>query len=306
MRLKILFLISFLNACILSCEQKANSRGERIRVVATTGMIGDALENILDTVAEITTLMGPGVDPHLYKATQGDLARLNEADIIVYNGLHLEGKMVEILDKLKTKRTCVAMEDLISKESLISVNGFENTFDPHIWFDVALWTEAVNKLGVFLSDTLPRYRPQIKKNTENYVQDLQNLHVATGEKLNRIPKEKRILITAHDAFEYFGRAYGIEVRGLQGISTLSEAGIKDISNMVEYLVTHEIPAVFVETSVSQRSINAVVEGCRRKGHDIQIGGKLYSDALGEKGSPQGSYIGTVEWNTETIANALSK
>lgn len=306
MRLKILFLISFLNACILSCEQKANSRGERIRVVATTGMIGDALENILDTVAEIKTLMGPGVDPHLYKATQGDLARLNEADIIVYNGLHLEGKMVEILDKLKTKRTCVAMEDLISKESLISVNGFENTFDPHIWFDVALWTEAVNKLGVFLSDTLPRYRPQIKKNTENYVQDLQNLHVATGEKLNRIPKEKRILITAHDAFEYFGRAYGIEVRGLQGISTLSEAGIKDISNMVEYLVTHEIPAVFVETSVSQRSINAVVEGCRRKGHDIQIGGKLYSDALGEKGSPQGSYIGTVEWNTETIANALSK
>lgn len=293
-------LLLFTIAC--TSTNSSDQQG-KVRIVATTGIIGDALINLLDTNAEITSLMGPGVDPHLYKATQGDLQRLNNADIIVYNGLHLEGKMIEILERLKDKKTVFSMEEMLDTDNFIQAEGFSGNYDPHIWFDVELWSQAVNNLGSHLADTLG-FNKEILANRDNYVLRLKNLHDSVKAAISSIPQKNRVLVTAHDAFEYFGRAYNIEVRGLQGISTLSEAGIKDITKLVNFLVENKIPAVFVETSVSRRSIDAVVEGCVRKGHPLKIGGYLYSDALGKAGSPEGTYIGTVRSNVKTIVEAL--
>lgn len=303
MRKNLMFYALLLLFTIACTSTNSSDKQGKVRIVATTGIIGDALINLLDTNAEITSLMGPGVDPHLYKATQGDLQRLNNADIIVYNGLHLEGKMVEILERLKDKKTVFSMEEMLDTDNFIQAEGFSGNYDPHIWFDVELWSQAVNSLGSHLADTLD-FNKEILANRDNYVLRLKNLHDSVKVAISSIPQKNRVLVTAHDAFEYFGRAYNIEVRGLQGISTLSEAGIKDISKLVNFLVENKIPAVFVETSVSRRSIDAVVEGCVRKGHPLKIGGYFYSDALGKAGSPEGTYIGTVRSNVKTIVEAL--
>ncbi len=299
----IILLIALISFACDSNEK--NEKSGKIKVVATTGIIGDALINILDSNFEVTSLMGPGVDPHLYKATQGDLKRINEADILIYNGLHLEGKMVEILDRMRENKTVFSMEDMLDESDFIEAEGFAGTYDPHIWFDVALWSKAVENLGKQLSDTIG-FKNEILERSNNYALQLSELHEKVRDSIASIPEDKRVLITAHDAFEYFGRAYDIEVRGLQGISTLSEAGIKDISNLVNFLVENQIPAVFVETSVSRRAIDAVVEGSQRKGHPLKIGGYLYSDALGEENTPEGTYIGTVRSNVQTIVEALKK
>ncbi|MEQ8517518.1 MAG: zinc ABC transporter substrate-binding protein [Cytophagales bacterium] len=303
MRKNLMFYALLLLFTIACTSTNSSDQQGKVRIVATTGIIGDALINLLDTNAEITSLMGPGVDPHLYKATQGDLQRLNNADIIVYNGLHLEGKMIEILERLKDKKTVFSMEEMLDTDNFIQAEGFSGNYDPHIWFDVELWSQAVNNLGSHLADTLG-FNKEILANRDNYVLRLKNLHDSVKAAISSIPQKNRVLVTAHDAFEYFGRAYNIEVRGLQGISTLSEAGIKDITKLVNFLVENKIPAVFVETSVSRRSIDAVVEGCVRKGHPLKIGGYLYSDALGKAGSPEGTYIGTVRSNVKTIVEAL--
>ncbi|QNL20625.1 zinc ABC transporter substrate-binding protein [Hyphobacterium sp. CCMP332] len=303
MRKNLMFYVLLLLITIACTSTNSSEKQGKVRIVATTGIIGDALINLLDTNAEITSLMGPGVDPHLYKATQGDLQRLNNADIVVYNGLHLEGKMVEILERLKERKTVYSMEEMLDKDDFIQAEGFSGNYDPHIWFDVSLWSKAVYNLGGHLADTL-HFSNEILNNRDNYVLQLKYLHNAVKDSINSIPHKNKVLVTAHDAFEYFGRAYNIEVRGLQGISTLSEAGIKDITKLVNFLVENKIPAVFVETSVSRRSIDAVVEGCMRKGHPLKIGGYLYSDALGQAGSPEGSYIGTVRANVKIIVEAL--
>ncbi len=301
----LMFYVLLLLIAIACSSPNSSEKQGKIQIVATTGIIGDALINLLDTNVEITSLMGPGVDPHLYKATQGDLQRLNNADIVVYNGLHLEGKMVEILARLKAKKTVFSMEEMLDTKDFIQAEGFSGNYDPHIWFDVALWAKAVSNLGSHLADTIDNGEV-ILVNRDEYVKRLSYLHKTVKDSIASIPQKNRVLVTAHDAFEYFGRAYDIEVRGLQGISTLSEAGIKDISKLVNFLVENKIPAVFVETSVSRRSIDAVVEGCIRKGHPLKIGGYLYSDALGQAGSPEGSYIGTVQSNVKTIVEALKK
>jgi manganese/zinc/iron transport system substrate-binding protein len=291
---------------MLSCKQQAHSRdsGEKIKVVATTGMIGDAVKEIAGSHAQVVTLMGPGVDPHLYKATHGDLERLTEADIIFYNGLHLEGKMGEVFEKLSRLKPVIAVADGIAEKQLRKVPGFQGAFDPHIWFNVKLWKEAVKNVSVQLQKYDSSHAGEYLKRTEKYVQRLDSLDNAVRVTLSEIPEMQRVLITAHDAFGYFGDAYNIEVRGLQGISTISEFGLRDVTELVDFIITRKVKAIFVETSVSQKSIEAVVEGCRDKNWDVKIGGSLFSDAMGNAGTREGTYIGMVSANVRTIVDSL--
>ena len=291
---------------MLSFKQLAHSRGsgEKIKVVATTGMIGDAVKEVAGSSAEVVTLMGPGVDPHLYKATHGDLEGLTEADIIFYNGLHLEGKMGEVFEKLSRLKPVIAVTDGIAEERLRKVPGFQGAFDPHIWFDVKLWKEAVKNVSVHMQKYDSLNADDYSNRTEKYMQRLDSLDNAVRVTLSEIPEMQRVLITAHDAFGYFGDAYNIEVRGLQGISTLSEFGLRDVTELVNFIITRKVKAIFVETSVSQKSIEAVVEGCRDKNWDVKIGGSLFSDAMGNAGTPEGTYVGMVSANVKTIVESL--
>tara|TARA_B110000503_G_C7083793_1_gene386337 strand:- start:585 stop:1337 length:753 start_codon:yes stop_codon:yes gene_type:complete len=249
--------------------------------------------------------MGPGVDPHLYKATQGDLKSLTNADVIVYNGLHLEGKMGEIFEKLEKQKHIIVATEGLTKTDYINNTEFQGAQDPHIWFDVALWSKAVQHIGNELIQlSIDSIADQFAKNTEAYRTQLSNLSNQVENELGSLDSNKRILITAHDAFSYFGRAYNFEVKGLQGISTTSEYGLKDVSDLVNYIVDNEIKAVFVESSVSEKSLQAVVEGCLQKNHQVQIGGQLYSDAMGEAGTPEGTYVGMVKHNVKTIVEGL--
>lgn len=283
---------------------KDKSPNGRLSIVTTTGMIEDAVKNIVKDSADVQALMGPGVDPHLFKATQGDLERLTQADVIFYNGLHLEGKMGEVLSKLGVRKPVVAVADQIDTAKLKSAPNYGYAIDPHVWFDVSLWTEAVITAKKAMQEIDSANADYYEQNAKAYIAELEALHLWVKEEIDKIPADQRILITAHDAFGYFGEAYNIEVRGLQGISTLSEYGLKDVSDLVNFIVKNQIKAVFVETSVPQRAINAVVEGCKERGFDVKIGGNLYSDAMGEKGTPEGTYIGMVRANVNTIVNAL--
>ena len=292
---------------VYSCQHRPRDQraaGEKIKIVATTGMIADAVENIAGDHADVIALMGPGVDPHLYKATQGDLQRLTDAHVIFYNGLHLEGKMGEVFDKLGRMKPVIAVGEEIPKERLRKVAGFQGTYDPHIWFDVNLWKEAVKAISRFLQEYDTTHRRDYETRSKRYLQQLDSLDNAVRESIVEIPATQRVLITAHDAFGYFGDAYEIEVRGLQGISTLSEFGLRDVTDLVDYILERKVKAIFVETSVSGKSIEAVVEGCRQKGWDVKIGGKLFSDAMGAAGTPEGTYIGMVNANVKTIVESL--
>ncbi|WKV11701.1 zinc ABC transporter substrate-binding protein [Marivirga harenae] len=296
-------LFFFILSLSFSCTN-TEKKGQQTYIVCTTGMIKDAVGNIVGNKAKVDALMGPGVDPHLYKATQGDLQKLQQADIIVYNGLFLEGKMGEILQKLKRKKTVIAMAELLPNETHLNNTEFQGAVDPHIWFDVSLWKQAIELLSFELIKTDSINQDLYRSNTEKFTYKLDSLHQAVEYQTNRIPDNKRVLVTAHDAFGYFGRAYNIEVRGLQGISTLSEFGLRDISNLVDYIATKDIPAIYTETSVSKKAIQAVLEGCRSQGHKVVIGGSLYSDAMGEVGTYEGTYIGMVDSNVEKIVSGL--
>lgn len=299
-----LLLIIFLTISFSSCEKNEKEEGQTY-IVCTTGMIKDAVENIVQDKANIEALMGPGVDPHLYKATQGDLKKLQQADIIVYNGLFLEGKMGEILQKLKRKKTVIAMAELLPKNSFINNTEFQGAYDPHIWFDVNLWNQAVQLLGTELIKSDTANQVFFEENIDDFSLQLDSLHQAVQTQINLIPDDKRVLVTAHDAFAYYGRAYNIQVRGLQGISTLSEFGLRDVSNLVDFIVENEIPAIYTETSVSEKAIKAVLEGSKSKGHNVIIGGSLFSDAMGKDNTFEGTYIGMVHSNTAKIVGGLS-
>lgn len=294
-------------ALVSSCGQQPSSENDperKITIVATTGMIGDAVANIAGEHAEIITLMGPGVDPHLYKATHGDLEKLTGADIIFYNGLHLEGKMGEVFEKLGRQKPVVAVAEAIPEDSLRKVPGFQGAFDPHIWFDVRLWAQAVEGIGRFLQQYDSTHRGEYAQRSARYLQQLDSLHNAVAAHIAEIPPTHRVLITAHDAFGYFGDAYDIEVKGLQGISTLSEFGLRDVTDLVDFIISRKVKAIFVETSVSRKSIEAVMEGCRKKGWNVSIGGNLFSDAMGNAGTPEGTYIGMVNANVRAIVESL--
>lgn len=292
------------------CSQTREKKDGKLFIVATTGMIGDAVKRITGDSALVYTLMGPGVDPHLYKPTPRDVDKLAEADIIVYNGLHLEGKMGEILEKISRQKKVIAVSDGIDRSKLLITNpeqvaeGGKIAYDPHIWFDVNLWMDASGYLGKELQQYDSALAPVFQKNTEDFLRELKKLDSWTKTMIGSIPEESRVLITAHDAFNYFGRAYDIEVMGLQGISTVSEPGLKDISSLVDLLVSRKIRSVYMESSVSEKSIQAVLNGSRARGHEVKIGGVLYSDAMGEKGTPEGTYVGMVRHNVNVIVRGL--
>ncbi len=293
------------SALVSGCKNvPEHNAGEHLRIVCTTGMIGDAVARIAADKAEVHVLMGPGVDPHLYKATQGDLRILAKADVIFYNGLHLEGKMGEVLHKLSRTKKVIALGDSLPKDKLLHPASDAKAFDPHVWFDVSLWAEVVRRAGRTLAAVHPGHSDLFLRNASTYASALDSLHLWVKEQMAMVPRERRVLITAHDAFGYFGKAYDVEVHGLQGISTASEYGLRDVSNLVRFLSERQVKAVFVESSVPTKSMEAVIEGCASRGHTVAIGGSLYSDAMGDAGTPEGTYTGMVRANVETILKGI--
>ena len=264
----------------------------KLRVVTTTGILADLVRQLGGDQVEVTALMGPGVDPHLYKASPGDIQKLEKADLIVSNGLHLEGKMAAVLEQLAKRKRVHAFSDGIPADRLIEADGAE---DPHVWFDPLLLAEGVPELAEQLGS-------EVKPGP--VLEDLKKLHDEVEATLAAVPKNRRILVTAHDAFRYFGRAYEFEVLGVQGISTESEAGLREINQLVDTLVSKKIPAVFIESSVSPRGVQALIEGARQRWSQVQEGGSLYSDALGDAASGADTYRGMVLANAKTIAEAL--
>jgi manganese/zinc/iron transport system substrate-binding protein len=268
-------------------------------------MVADAVKNVGGEYVEVTALMGPGVDPHLYKATAGDNARLAGADMVFYNGLLLEGKMTEVLEALAEKGKPVrAVADRIDKKLLLQPPGFEGHYDPHIWFDVRLWIQAVEAVREGLCDFDSAHAADYRRAAMEYLAELKVLHEWCKHRAGELSKEKRVLITSHDAYNYFGRAYGFEVIGVQGISTEEQAtsrGIVDLSNLIRQ---RKVKAIFTESSVSPKAIQAIVANCRNAGWQVEEGGKIFSDAMDEPGKPAGSYIGMVQHNMNTIVNAL--
>ncbi len=274
-------------------------------VVATTSIVADIAKNICSDFAEVKSLMGPGVDPHLYKASHGDIELLTNADVVIYNGLHLEGKMSEILEKLKSSKTVIAVSDGVDHTSIRTINEEADVHDPHIWFDVSIWSEGVKHVSESVQTKYPEYKDQIEKNTNTYLRAIDSVNQECTKLVASLAVEKRILITSHDAFEYFGRSYNFKVRGLQGISTLSESGLKDVTDMVNFIIDNKIKAVFVENSVPQKALRSVINGCKAKGHEVTVGGELFSDALGADRTPEGTYLGMLYFNVETVINGLN-
>lgn len=274
------------------------------KVTATTGMVADIVKQVGGEHVEVTQLMGAGVDPHLYKASEGDIKRIDQADIIFYSGLHLEGKMVEIFEKIGKTKPVKPVTAKLTKEDLLADPASPDNPDPHVWFDVSLWMKAVEQVRDDLIAFDATNQADYSTNAEKYLAELKELDAYAKAQLASIPKEQRVLVTAHDAFQYFGRAYDVEVLGLQGISTASEYGLKDVQQLVDTLVDRRIKAVFVESSVPKRSIEAVVQGAAAKNHSVSIGGELFSDAMGALGTPEGNYLGMVKHNVDTIVGAL--
>lgn len=273
-----------------------------INVVCTIAMVADIAENVGREHVQVTSLMGEGVDPHLYKASPADVSQLNRADIILYSGWHLEGKLSELLERMGSRKPTVAVAEKIPESKILhDENG---AHDPHLWFDVSLWSEAAGAVRDALIEFDPPHADDYRKNCEVYQAKLAELHNYAREQLATIPEDRRVLVTAHDAFQYFGRAYELEVRGIQGISTDSEAGVKQVKQLVDFLVDRKIKAVFVETSVADQNVKSLIEGCQARGHDIRIGGTLFSDAMGKPGTPEGTYEGMVRHNVDTIVSAL--
>lgn len=298
-------LTGMLAGCERSPAGPGGQPGGQTEVLATTGMIGDAARVVGANRARVTWLMGEGVDPHLYKASPGDLRRMNSADLVLYNGLHLEGRLADALEQLATKRKVVAVGTAVPADRLRHPAEFEGHPDPHIWFDVALWMLVVERARDAMVDADPAGADQYRANAAAYLEELRALDAWTREQIASIPEPARVLVTAHDAFGYFGRAYGLEVLAIQGISTDSEASIRDINAIVDTLVARRIPAVFVESSVPRKTIDALVEGCRGRRHEIVIGGELFSDAMGRDGTPEGTYVGMVRHNVGVIVAALA-
>lgn len=276
-----------------------------LRVVCTTGMIADAASAIAGEHAEVVGLMGSGVDPHLYKPTRSDMARISEADIVFYNGLHLEGKMIDALVRAATAgRKVYAVTESIDEAYLLEPPGFEGAYDPHVWMDPSAWSRAVEVIRDRLIGIDPAHKEAYEANAAAYLGRIEALDAYASRVLESVPEGSRVLVTAHDAFNYFGRRYGFEVVGIQGISTESEAGVRDIERLVDLLVTRRIGAVFVETTVAERNIQALIAGAERRGHAVSIGGSLFSDAMGEAGTYEGTYLGMIDHNVTTIARAL--
>lgn len=303
-------------ACLIACEKPAaptkaepaeaasQTRTYPYKVVATVGMVADIVRQVAGDKAQVANVMAEGVDPHLYKPTRDDVVALNGADVVFYNGLMLEGKMSDIFVKIaRSDKPVIAVTEALDDEKYVMTDEAEH-YDPHVWMDVRGWSMAVKAVAKALSEYDPSHAADYTKNAEAYAAELDKLDAYAKQVIGSIPEAQRVLVTAHDAFGYMGRAYGVQVRGIQGLSTESEAGVRDINELVDFLVANKIGAVFVETSVADKNIRALLEGAASKGHTVKIGGTLFSDAMGQAGTYEGTYIGMIDHNVTTIARAL--
>lgn len=297
--------IVLLSLSIVGCGSNEEANNGKLNVVTTTSMITDLVKNVGGDMINIQGLMGAGVDPHLYKASAGDVTKLATADIIFYNGLHLEGKLVEVFEKMGSAvKSQVALGEHLDKNTLIGSDYFASNYDPHVWFNIQYFQQFVSAVVDELSAKDPKNSEQYKANGKAFHMKLEALEAEIKEVIETLPKEKRILVTAHDAFNYFGKSYGFEVVGLQGLSTATEAGVQDVQRLSQYIIDKQVKAIFIESSVPRRTIEALEAAVQAKGHDVTIGGSLYSDALGNEGTVEGTYIGMFTYNVNTIVNAL--
>ncbi len=296
--------ILLLITTFISCKSDKKDNG-KLNIVTTTTMITDLVKNIGGDNINVQGLMGSGVDPHLYKASEGDVSKLVNADIIFYNGLHLEGKLVEVFEKMgSSTKTPIALAEEIDKNTLIGSDYFASNYDPHVWFNIEYFKQFANKVTRVLSEKDPENASKYAENETLYINKLNALQEKIKATIATLTEDKRILVTAHDAFNYFGKNYGFEVVGLQGLSTATEAGVQDVQNLASFIIEKNVKAIFVESSVPKRTIEALQAAVKSKKHDVTIGGTLYSDALGNYGTPEGTYIGMFEYNVNTIVNAL--
>ena len=282
----------------------AAARSSPYRITATTGMVADIVRQVAGDRASVDAIIGEGVDPHLYVPTRSDVAALMEADVVFYSGLLLEGKMTDTLIKIAGSRPVHAVTELVDESLLLQPAEFAGHFDPHLWMDVSGWMQAVRAVTEALTAFDPAGADGYRRRAAAYTATLEALHEYALRALGSIPAPQRMLVTAHDAFNYFGRAYGLEVAGIQGISTESEAGLDRINRLVDLLVTRRVGAVFVESTIADRNVRALIEGAAARGHRVVIGGELFSDAMGQPGTYQGTYVGMLDHNVTTVARAL--
>lgn len=275
-------------------------------IVCTTSIIADVVKNIgMDTI-EVVSLMGPGVDPHLYKPVESDVIKIALADVIFYNGLHLEAKMADLFKQLAQEQTTIAVTKDIPSNQLLSVNDYGQIFDPHVWFDINLWIYSVHTINQILKEKFPHHKDFYEKNSTKYIAQLKQLLDQTQQLMQLIPVNNRVLITGHDAFSYFGRLYNCKVIGLQGISTESCPGAYDVQKIIKLICDQNIPAIFIESSIPVKNILAVQEGVAADGKQVNLGGQLYSDTLGSQNSSGATYIDMIMHNVQTITQALQQ
>lgn len=286
------------------CAGEGREDDGRLDAVATTGMIADIVGRVGGERVRVQGLMGPGIDPHLYRASAGDVRTLSGADIVFYNGLHLEAAMGDVLEQMRGTIQTVAVTDGIDRGELLAPPEFKGAYDPHVWFDVRLWMRAVEAVERALSARDSAGASTYRANARAYLAELDSLHRWAQARTREVPAERRVLVTAHDAFNYFGRAYGFEVKGLQGISTVAEAGTADVQELADLIVARRIPAIFIETSIPRRTIAAVQSAARSRGFEPRIGSPLFSDAMGDAGTPEGTYVGMVRHNVSAIVDGL--
>lgn len=294
-------------AVTAGCDRSSGPQGQgsnaKPKIVTTTGMIRDMVQTLVGPDAEVTAIMGPGVDPHLYQPSRGDSVELLEADIVVYNGLHLEGRLGEVLEtRSDSNDATIAVGETLDEEALLDADA--GLHDPHIWMNVSLWRDATTNVASALADLMPELAETILARAEQLDLELDELDQWGEATIASIPESQRVLVTAHDAFQYFGKRYGLEVHGVQGVSTISDAAISDVNRLVDLIVDRKVPAVFFESSVSPRQVKAIVEGAQQRGLDVSSDSTLLSDSMGADGTPEGTYIGMMRHNFETIAEAL--
>ncbi len=297
-------LVGLLAVLVLAIAPVRATAQDPLRIVATTGMIADAARQVGGDLVEVRGLMGPGVNPHSYRQTRTDLVAMIRADLVLWHGLYLEAQMEGFFHDLARKRNVVAVAEAISRDKLRGHDNYADKFDPHVWMTPLLWKDVVDEVQRALSKARPESATIFAANAARHQGDLDRLADYAARSMAKVAQDNRVLLTAHDAFGYFGASFGFEVLGIQGISTESEAGLNRIGMLVDLLVERQIAAVFVESSVSDRSVRAVVEGAAAQGHQLKIGGELFSDAMGEAGTYEGTYIGMIDHNVTMIATAL--
>lgn len=297
-------------ALLAGCTSTAASGGEPIgdrpvRVTTTTNFITDTVARIGGDAVEVTGLMGPGVDPHLYRASAGDVQALREADVILYGGLQLEGRMAELLDRLAERQPTRAVTDGIPRADLLApAPGTDEEYDPHVWFDVTLWQQVSRTIAETLTERDPARAAGYAANLRTYLAELSELDAHITERMAAIPPERRLLVTSHDAFEYFGRRYGLEVEGVQGVSTAAEATTADVERVAALIAERGVPTVFVESSVPRQTIDALLAAAAQRGAAVTVGGELFTDAAGSPGTPEGTYVGMLRANADLVSTGL--